>query len=291
LITDGEALTKYCEPVPLTTNRFSKATLSRWCKRFGWSRRAWNTPGKYLVYHDPKMEAYRTKFKEVLLTTQSHPRLVLNFDQLWKQRHRGSKATYWKDPAQSGKRSFKGKRSVSKLLDRLSADSVGPAVHPPADTTAPPDKRRRVAQLGQDVRNYTVVDARMPHTVTTSVWSDGTPGPLYVVFAGNTVSQTMLDKVNTKYVGRLFATTSNKASHMMDADLTVSMLEDLITPVFLASLEQSPKVFDTYVPSSAILCIPNSFRVHTSKHIPLECTDGIAPMPRRNGLISSLVQP
>ena len=93
-----------------------------------------------------------------------------------------------------------------------SPDSVGPAVHPPADTTASPDKRRRVAQLGQDVRNYTVVDARMP--------------------------QTMTNKGNTKYVGRLFATASNKASHMVDADLTVSKLEDLITPALPASLLQ-----------------------------------------------------
>eukprot|EP00969_Alexandrium_andersonii_P151536 6699532-Alexandrium_andersonii.AAC.1 len=53
--------------------------------------------GKYLPYDHPKMAAFRSKFQDVCEMEKVDRRLILNFDQLWKMRHRGSKSTEWKD--------------------------------------------------------------------------------------------------------------------------------------------------------------------------------------------------
>jgi hypothetical protein len=56
----------------------------------------YNTPAKYLEYNNPKMEEYRRRFKQVMEMESVHCALVLNFDQLWKLRHRGAKTSLWK---------------------------------------------------------------------------------------------------------------------------------------------------------------------------------------------------
>ena len=72
-----------------------------WCTRFKrtwkWSHRRNNTTGSYLPYDAPQMEAYRTKFKAMVETQSVHPRLILNYDQVWAMQYAPPEKTLWKD--------------------------------------------------------------------------------------------------------------------------------------------------------------------------------------------------
>ena len=72
-----------------------------WCARFKrawkWSHRRNNTTGNYLPYNAPQMQAYRMKFKAMVETQGVHPRLILNYDQVWAMQYAPPEKTLWKD--------------------------------------------------------------------------------------------------------------------------------------------------------------------------------------------------
>ncbi len=118
---------------------------------------------------------------------------------------------------------------------------------------------KKMKSLDDEVCRPAVANARMPHTTTTSLWGDGTPGPLTVVFEDGAVPQKRLDQINEKYRGRLFAFCSPTDTHMMNADTTIKMYHSTFTHAFRArrkALNLSGKkgavLFDAFTGNEAI---------------------------------------
>ena len=70
---------------------------------------------------------------------------------------------------------------------------------------------RRLRQKTCVPRNETIAQQRIAHTVVTSIWADGSPGPLTFVFPEKGISQALLDELNREFVGEAFCMTSGAA--------------------------------------------------------------------------------
>ena len=170
--------------------------------------------GNFLPYDHPLMRCVRQRVE--LLFTRIHPALLLNYDQLWKLSARGSSWKYWKEDETGMKPRGPRGRFVKQ------PSSPGTA----ADASR---KRLRQAPVHDPVSN-----ARLPHTLCTSTWSDGTPGPLLSVWKEGTISHATIQKLNTRYAGRMLVVVTRSDTHFMNGELTVRYLEELVGPALRA---------------------------------------------------------
>jgi len=63
----------------------------------------------------------------------------------------------------------------------------------------------------------------MPHTVTTSIWGNGDPGPITIVLGEGVFPTNLIDSLNKKYEGQVYVMTSGCDTHFMDTDSTIKM--------------------------------------------------------------------
>jgi hypothetical protein len=64
--------------------------------------------------------------------------------------------------------------------------------------------RRRLSKKTPAPATDTISMGLQDFTVITSIWSDGTQGPLTIVFSHNSTSQELLDKLNDEFEGEVF---------------------------------------------------------------------------------------
>ena len=155
-----------------------------------------------------------------------HPALLLNYDQLWKLAARGSKFKYFKDSSNAGKQKVKDVKGkfVWKQADEGSGEGSGL-----------PDRRpAKSSKLHQQPVHDPVGNARQPHTLCTSTWSDGTQGPLLSVWKEGSISQETINRVNARYAGRMMVMVTRSDTHFMNGELTVKYLEELVGPALRA---------------------------------------------------------
>ena len=69
-------------------------------------------------------------------------------------------------------------------------------------------------------------------TCCTSVWGDGTRGPLGICVPEGMLKASFIAGMNAKYVGKVYMFTSGSQSHFMNADTTVEFLEALVAPAY-----------------------------------------------------------
>lgn len=96
------------------------------------------------------------------------------------------------------------------------------------------DLGRKTKQCVEAPRNDPAVSgARLPHTVTTSTWSDGTLGPLILLFSEGTIAPSIVDQWNAENdPSEICVLITRKESHFADAALTVEMYSKAFTPAF-----------------------------------------------------------
>ena len=170
--------------------------------------------GNFLPYDHPLMRCVRQRVE--LLFTRIHPALLLNYDQLWKLSARGSSWKYWKeDETEMKQRDPRGRCQKTPLSPGTAADASR--------------KRLRQAPVHDPVSN-----ARLPHTLCTSTWSDGTPGPLLSVWKEGTISHATMQKLNSRFAGRMLVVVTRSDTHFMNGELTVRYLEELVGPALRA---------------------------------------------------------
>ena len=103
-------------------------------------------------------------------------------------------------------------------------------------------EKREKKWRGEHARNHTSIDPiaenRLGHTVCTSLWGDGTPGPLIVVVGEYTLKDADVKELNEKHAGRLFVISSGRERHWMDATSTLRMWQDCLTFAFALKRKQ-----------------------------------------------------
>jgi hypothetical protein len=168
-----------------------------------------------------------------------HPALLLNYDQLWKLAARGSKFKYFKDSNMAGKRKVRdptGKFIWTQVDEGCDEESGLPDRRPGCDEgSGLPDRRpAKPSKLHQQPVHDPVGNARQPHTLCTSTWSDGTQGPLLSVWKEGSISQEVINRINSRYAGRMLVMVTRSDTHFMNGELTVRYLEELVGPALRA---------------------------------------------------------
>ena len=176
----------------------SSTWARRFMDKFKWSERKITAPGNYLHYDHPKNQRWREHFKLKRETEGFEMKLTLNYDQVWRLKYRGHDKKVWKTRSAAGKQRHRleGASGRMRVLKRTTKhirargkdegmtldedeDSIIDTSH--AGTEAA--KRRREGRHDHDeVATVPIMQQRMPHTCTTNLWADGTPGPLLFVF-------------------------------------------------------------------------------------------------------------
>jgi len=194
----------------------------RWRKRWGWRKRQTGMTGNFLPYDHHLMRSVRQRvgmlFERADAATRIHPALLLNYDQVWKLAHRGSQWKYYKEPIESGVRA---RHVASGRFTREAEGAMPPDVGP---------TRKRLRGKQQPVHDP-VSNQRMPHTLCTSTWSDGTAGPLLSVWQEGAIPQAVVAQANKEFAGRMLVIVTRTDSHFMTGESTVQYFEELITLV------------------------------------------------------------
>lgn len=168
--------------------------------------------GNFLEHDHPLMRRVRERVD--VLFSRIHPALLLNYDQLWKLAYRGRTWKYHKQQAAAGKRRDPGgKWTGSSSKAKAKAMRVKPAKQPDQQPVHDP-----------------VSGARNPHTLCTSTWSDGTPGPLLSVWQEGCIPQKVIERINQRFAGRMLVVTTRSDTHFMNGELTIRFLQELVGP-------------------------------------------------------------
>ena len=77
-IDDDLAAAQYRPMLKVCEGEVSKRFLRRWRRNWGWSRRVFHTPAKYLECNKPKVAEHRTRFKQAMEMDQVYCALVLS---------------------------------------------------------------------------------------------------------------------------------------------------------------------------------------------------------------------
>lgn len=148
-------------------------------------------PGQHLPYDDERLQALRTHIKQLVASKEVHPRLIMNFDQVWSLRFRPKSRCLQKDSSLSGvakdelSRSFylrKVRHNLQLSLD-LPLSEPNPAEKQPKFHVSAP------TVTGGKAATATVQDWRVPRTVTTLSYVDGAVGRSFITLKDGTMSE------------------------------------------------------------------------------------------------------
>ena len=90
------------KPLPKAKGIPTLTWAKRFKERFKWSDRAISAPTGFLAFHCKKMKAFRQNYLKQLDAQGINPRLVLNYDQVWRLRWRGPKKILHKAQKDAG---------------------------------------------------------------------------------------------------------------------------------------------------------------------------------------------
>ena len=199
-------------------------------KTWGWSKRQVNTSGVYMDYNHPVMVASRARTRYRIEHNSVDMRLVLNYDQLWKQAYRPKQATLHKKRDQLGHREPATLSSSNAKV--LHAAKLGCAArHVKLHRRGSKRMRDVVAEAQEaDVRLDPVKKCRQGMTVCTSIWGDGTPGSLALNAPEGTIPESTRKKLNKIYVGKVYLMLSNSNTHFLTADTMIELWTELFAP-------------------------------------------------------------
>lgn len=130
----------------------------QWARRCrapqGWKRRALSPTGKFLAFNHPKMKLFRALFKLRMAEHRVHERLVLNFDQVYKERYRVKAKKIWKRKRDAGTSALE-EQSNTKMRRVWDKEHRRHGVYAKA-----PKRKRPWVCAHDEPRNDQVVDER-----------------------------------------------------------------------------------------------------------------------------------
>ena len=183
VIDPVSAMTMARKMVPPAQQRTTRTWTTRFRDRYDWSKNTTGMTGIFLPYNHPEMERVRQKVTTLRTVSGVHPRLILNYDQLWKLAHRGRKRKFYKEFYLAGQAKprprGKGSRRTKSIAPIVKQRRVMAKTKTHADI---PTKKKQGTKSEQAPVRNPVGNERLPHTICTSTWSDGTRGPLLLVY-------------------------------------------------------------------------------------------------------------
>lgn len=208
-----------------------KKWVYRFLGRWQWSFQCSNTKGAFLADDSQEMVESRLAHRAQRLAHNVPWQLVLNFDQLWRSSWEPPTTVLHKRRAREATRQgdnfgevrpgdLQGKRlaTVMEIVNQAMTERMG--------QTSRASKLRKVCARTEHVQG-----ARIGVTAVSSVWADGTIGPLAVCVATGSVPLNTIKEINRDYFGHVFCFESGTESHFMNADTTVLYLQELVGPV------------------------------------------------------------
>ena len=125
----------------------------------------------------------------VIETHNVHPKMKLNFDQVWQQTYRPKK-----------------KASVAVVKGH---------------------GRVRKHQPQKDVRLDTILGFRKSLTMVTSTWSEDEPGPIAFCITSKLMKTSDISAFNAKHLGKAYIIEAPGDTHFMDASTTIELWREL----------------------------------------------------------------
>ena len=166
------------------------------------------------------------------------PRLILNYDQIWRLRFRGPQKLKYKRRLEAGqtKDPLHAKRAKQKIANDVQTkrlQSEGTLIS--EEQMVPRNQKRKRDTTNGDMDDAEVVRPlvkrnRMAYTVVTSIWGDGTPGPIAIHFSQDAgITHAVMQELNTQFRGRMWVCSSNSDTHFMNAESTIRYLKFPLT--------------------------------------------------------------
>ena len=174
-IGSEDAVRRFVQPVKIAHLKPTKVWAGRYLKTWGWCTNRTNTAGNYLQYDDPRMVQSRALHKYRVQNRNVDERLLLNWDQTWHKFVRDKMKATRKPRSAVGKR-VRRKLTLAKQR-AVSAALCGQIPETPRPGFFVPPKK---GPKDEDFRLDPISNARRAMTCCTSVWGDGSAGPLAI---------------------------------------------------------------------------------------------------------------
>ena len=147
-------------------------------------------PGKHLESSHPSLQYLRTWITMEVKKKNISPQLIANFDQVWSVQYRPRKSILQHKGAYDEHSRSTCKRRIRHRLERVLGLPFTEASASTDTDPAPPTLQGGKAATG-------VVDLwRMPRTVTTLSWIDGTAGRSFITCRDNCLSEKQRIQIN-----------------------------------------------------------------------------------------------
>lgn len=194
-----------CLVCDASRSQVSSTIGSMWCTRFKaqfrWRQLKLSAPsGAILEFTHPRVVSFLESWQQLIVDNKVNPRLILNYDQIWRLKFRSRGSTLHKEKDS-------GEADPLEKRPRLRKD-----VAAYSGKVLPEQQKGRKHQ--ELVFTCAINNARHPHTCVTSLWGDGQRGPLVFVFAEGQISPALASQINQKFPNEVYLMTSGREGQM-----------------------------------------------------------------------------
>lgn len=175
-----------------------RKAAQRISRKAGLSQALNNKPGKHLGWNHPHMERVRNWVAFKVASGSYHERLICNFDQVWSLMWRPRRRTLQQSKASPDEFAKSAalkriRRCVERVLDK--------------DLTEDPEQKKGHSATplvqGGICANVGIEQWRVPRTLTTLSWSDGTVSRAYISCRGDCLSESQRAQANQDRVQKI----------------------------------------------------------------------------------------
>lgn len=158
----------------------------RSCSKLGLKACSVTKQTRHLSFDHPSMRQVRNWVQMMVSTKQVEPRLLCNFDQVWRTHYEPAKRVLFKPVEESGVlKSEKNKPSTEQLLRSIRSALRLPAAH--GESAEGSSSGPKAPTLHAQSTLIPVEYQRNARTITTLSFADGTLGRAYVTASHTTV--------------------------------------------------------------------------------------------------------
>ena len=170
----------------------------RICRKAGIVNQANTKPGRHLPPDHPQMIRVREWFQLQIVRGRYNGQLVANFDQVWSLCYSPSKQTLVQKPKASDDLARKiSLRRVRHCIERV----LGKEYTENMDDSTVAVPEGNTAKIQGGVASYSPVDGyRIPRTLTSLSWADGTLGRGYVCCRSDCITEQQRAEANKDYI-------------------------------------------------------------------------------------------
>ncbi len=182
-----------------------------------------------MSFDDPQIQAVRVQIKKLVQEGSIHPRLIMNFDQVWSTTFRPSKTSWMKSSNLRGQ--SKDPFIKSNLLRRI-RHNVERALDLPLTEPDPLQKEESTSlpkpEVTGGIAASAMVDAwRVPRSVTTLSFVDGYVARSFVTLRAGTLPENVREALNKELKDVLVIDRPQPTSHVWNQETFVRYLDHL----------------------------------------------------------------